>query len=586
MGSFLFKWYVKANDVHVTGTFDDWGKSVQLDKVGDIWQKDVELPKADEKILYKFVVNDQWIIDPEAPQEDDGHGNINNVLHPEQIKPKASVVPEAFTTSSAAPESTTAALAGGVPLEPKKEATEVTPASDSHLHGAPGAFPETPANEPDSFGVNPMPPSEGASNPVNVPAGEKIPPLSEVTSNTIHSAVTTSQEAYEKGGAGILGGALAALGLGGTAAKKENLIPESSLPMGENADKSLDASPFISSSGPSTTAADLAAKVPLEDTKAQATTPAVPETVKESIAEAHAEPEATTSSEAVKEKAEVEQELLKKVPENEAAGEHAPNIAATAAAAAAAPASGVPEKVKESIAEAHADPEAATSAEAVKEKSEVEQELLKKVPEHDEAGEPAPTVAAATSATAPAPTGETSSTPAPGQLPTAAAAVADGTDGSAEPSEAPKTTVVPEKTEGDNTEYAPPHAPSAAPGVSNSAAAAVSDGAEDPTLLDEPAVQLGIKNDTEQTTVPSTEAAAAHEATTTEPPKEAAAAAPAAKEEETKAAAPATTTAPTSSATSTPAKKPASTTPSSTPGSAKDKKKKHRVSSFFKKIFD
>jgi hypothetical protein len=92
--------------------------------VGDVWEKDVELKKADEKILYKFVVNDQWIIDPEAPQEDDGHGNVNNVLHPHQIKQKPSVVPEALTTSSAAPTSTTAALAGAVPLEPKKEATE------------------------------------------------------------------------------------------------------------------------------------------------------------------------------------------------------------------------------------------------------------------------------------------------------------------------------------------------------------------------------------------------------------------------------------------------------------------------------
>lgn len=86
----------------------------------------MDLEKADKKILYKFVVNDQWIIDPEAPQEDDGHGNVNNVLHPHQIKSKASVVPEALTTSSAAPESTTAALAGGVPLESRKEASEGT----------------------------------------------------------------------------------------------------------------------------------------------------------------------------------------------------------------------------------------------------------------------------------------------------------------------------------------------------------------------------------------------------------------------------------------------------------------------------
>lgn len=114
----------EANDVHVTGTFDDWGKSVSLNKIGDIWEKEVELPQSDKKILYKFVVNDQWIIDPDAPQEDDGRGNVNNVLTPDRIKPKAAVVPEALTTSSAAPESTTATLAGQVPLEPKKEATE------------------------------------------------------------------------------------------------------------------------------------------------------------------------------------------------------------------------------------------------------------------------------------------------------------------------------------------------------------------------------------------------------------------------------------------------------------------------------
>lgn len=95
-----------------------------MNKVGDVWEKEVHLPHADKKIYYKFVVNDNWVIDPEAPREDDGHGNINNVLLPEQIKRKGDVAPGALTTSSAAPESTTAALAGQVPLEPRKEATE------------------------------------------------------------------------------------------------------------------------------------------------------------------------------------------------------------------------------------------------------------------------------------------------------------------------------------------------------------------------------------------------------------------------------------------------------------------------------
>lgn len=36
----------------VTGTFDDWGKTVKLDRVGDIFTKEVSLP-TDKRIHYK-----------------------------------------------------------------------------------------------------------------------------------------------------------------------------------------------------------------------------------------------------------------------------------------------------------------------------------------------------------------------------------------------------------------------------------------------------------------------------------------------------------------------------------------------------
>lgn len=42
-----------ADEVFVTGTFDNWGKTVQLEKKGDIFEKEVELPNTDEKIYYK-----------------------------------------------------------------------------------------------------------------------------------------------------------------------------------------------------------------------------------------------------------------------------------------------------------------------------------------------------------------------------------------------------------------------------------------------------------------------------------------------------------------------------------------------------
>ena len=41
-----------SKEVIVTGTFDDWTKSVKLEKNGDTWEKTVELP-ADKKVLYK-----------------------------------------------------------------------------------------------------------------------------------------------------------------------------------------------------------------------------------------------------------------------------------------------------------------------------------------------------------------------------------------------------------------------------------------------------------------------------------------------------------------------------------------------------
>lgn len=40
-----------ANEVFVTGTFDDWGKTVRLDRVDDGFAKTVSLPI--EKVQYK-----------------------------------------------------------------------------------------------------------------------------------------------------------------------------------------------------------------------------------------------------------------------------------------------------------------------------------------------------------------------------------------------------------------------------------------------------------------------------------------------------------------------------------------------------
>jgi uncharacterized protein YciU (UPF0263 family) len=46
-----------ATEVYVTGTFDDWAKSVRLEKKKeDLFEKLVQLPETEEKIYYKVSV--------------------------------------------------------------------------------------------------------------------------------------------------------------------------------------------------------------------------------------------------------------------------------------------------------------------------------------------------------------------------------------------------------------------------------------------------------------------------------------------------------------------------------------------------
>ncbi|KAF1912800.1 hypothetical protein BDU57DRAFT_589640 [Ampelomyces quisqualis] len=83
MGKYTFSWEHAANDVFVTGTFDDWRKTIILERVEGVFKKTVELPKVQTQ--YKFVVDGNWTINDSAKKEDDGHGIINNVIQPEDI---------------------------------------------------------------------------------------------------------------------------------------------------------------------------------------------------------------------------------------------------------------------------------------------------------------------------------------------------------------------------------------------------------------------------------------------------------------------------------------------------------------------
>ncbi|KAI9824925.1 MAG: hypothetical protein M1832_001530 [Thelocarpon impressellum] len=372
MGSFTFKWEHPAEEVYVTGTFDNWGKTVKLGKKGSLFEKTVHLSDTSESIYYKFVVDGNWTTDHTAPQEKDDQNNLNNVLRPDRIIKDQ---PQAGIMSGVTPQSTSAGLAKDVPLEQK---------------GMPGDFPETPQHEQSEFSVQPLPATAGAGNPVKVAAGEKIPGPSTLTSNTtsstthddrslakgdggsqqtfgvnplpatagpgnpinlkpgekvpdpstftasnVHSAVTLDKESYEKGGSAPTGAPVLPDVVTPQAERDQKgtgvldlppitnaMIPESSLPMGGNSTAEKDPGVTVSSAAPTSTTAALAGQVPLENRGADS---AVPEVVKESQAQAHVGPEAASSAEAVREKSAVEQELKTEVPEQPAAAESGAN---------------------------------------------------------------------------------------------------------------------------------------------------------------------------------------------------------------------------------------------------------------------
>lgn len=235
------------------------------------------------------------------------------------------------TIQSAAPTSTTAALAGQVPKEPR-------------------GVPETVSESQKEAGFQP----EASANAEAVQEKKEVEQeLKEtVPEEPATSESSTTKQVGEAAAAGAAGaaGAFAAA----TYAAKDK------------------AAETIGLNGQATSSEN------------QTAAPAVPAVVADSQKEAHASPEAAANPEAVEEKKQVESQLLLgQKTEEQGAASHVPAV------------------VADSLKEAHASPEAAANPEAVDEKKEVEAELLKEVKQATEAGEPAPTVTAATSATAP-----------------------------------------------------------------------------------------------------------------------------------------------------------------------------------------
>ncbi|KAF8937701.1 hypothetical protein BGZ58_002296 [Dissophora ornata] len=79
-----FEWKNGGNTVKLTGNFDNWEETIEMnrspDNQGQFWVT-LDLDRS-KKNFFKFIVDGQWRCTDEFGTEYDGIGNLNNVLPP------------------------------------------------------------------------------------------------------------------------------------------------------------------------------------------------------------------------------------------------------------------------------------------------------------------------------------------------------------------------------------------------------------------------------------------------------------------------------------------------------------------------
>ena len=62
--SFVLKGYSRAQEVVLSGTFNEWDEQgYTMKKIGSAWTINIYLPPG--KHLYKFLVDGNWVLDPD-----------------------------------------------------------------------------------------------------------------------------------------------------------------------------------------------------------------------------------------------------------------------------------------------------------------------------------------------------------------------------------------------------------------------------------------------------------------------------------------------------------------------------------------
>lgn len=145
----ILRWpHTDANEVIVTGTFDQWSSSLRLSRKPDGFEAPVFIPWKD-KIAYKFIVDGRWMTNDTEPTEID-HGFVNNVYtapsKPPMPEPQHAIVPPSPSDSEVEPQHV-----GKVPGSADKSVENGSALAEPHEASIPtaGPAPEKPSTIPD-----------------------------------------------------------------------------------------------------------------------------------------------------------------------------------------------------------------------------------------------------------------------------------------------------------------------------------------------------------------------------------------------------------------------------------------------------
>lgn len=89
--NYTFTWDEGGNNVKLIGSFSNWVKYYDMEKDENDQIFKFSLPLENGKYQYKFIVDGVWKYSKKQNTEDDGKGNINNILDIAYIKPKEEI---------------------------------------------------------------------------------------------------------------------------------------------------------------------------------------------------------------------------------------------------------------------------------------------------------------------------------------------------------------------------------------------------------------------------------------------------------------------------------------------------------------